>query len=118
MVLFLYEENMAELNVYQPWSAPVLHTALPDEILKELIQLTDIITKDEERESNNDQLVGEIGEEWTIDFILLTNISFKKYIVQLCWEYFKVLESHHLPQHVLHRLNNRVKKNRNYCIVV
>ena len=58
---------MPELKAYQPWSAPVLHTALPDEILKELIQLTDIILKDKDRESSNKKLVGEIEDEWEED---------------------------------------------------
>ena len=39
---------------------------------------------------------GEIEDEWEIDPILLTNISFKSYITQLCWEYFKVMSSQHI----------------------
>ena len=83
---------MPELNVYQPWSAPLIHTILPDEVIQELIQLTDVITEDKERVSRNKTLAGEIEDEWTIDSILLTNISFKKYIDQLCWQYLKILE--------------------------
>ena len=86
---------MSELNVYQPWSIPVLHTTLPDILLKELIQLTDLIEKDEERESVNDGLAGEIEDEWKIDPILLTNITFKDYIIQLSWEYFKITVSNY-----------------------
>ena len=81
---------MSDLNVYQPWSIPLLHTTLPDKLSKELIQLTDLIEKDEDRESVNDELAGEIEDEWKIDPILLTNISFKNYIIQLSWEYFKI----------------------------
>ena len=73
-------EIFEDLYVYQPWSIPLLHTTLPDKISKELIQLTDLIEKDEDRESVKDDLAGEIEDEWTIDSILLTNISFKKYI--------------------------------------
>ena len=86
---------MSKLNVYQPWSVPVLHTKLPDILLKELIQLTDLIEKDEERESVNDELAGEIEDEWKIDSILLTNISFKDYIIQLSREYFKIIVSNY-----------------------
>ena len=87
---------MSDLNVYQPWSAPVLHTTLPDKVTQELIQLTDIITKDKKyRESGNEKLAGEIEEEWAVDPILLTNISFKNCVEQLCWEYLKVLVSQH-----------------------
>ena len=91
---------MPELNVYQPWSAPILHTSLPDKIVQGLIQLTDLIAEDKERESANKNLVGEIEDEWEIDPILLTNISFKSYITQLCWEYFKVMSSQHITDNI------------------
>ena len=55
--------------------------------------MTDLITEDKERKSYNEYLAGEIEEEWKIDNVLLTNISFKDYISQLCWEYFKVFAS-------------------------
>ena len=85
---------MPELKIYQPWSAPVLHTTLPDILVQKLIQLTDLITEDNARESHNEYLAGEIEDEWIIEPVLLTNIfSFKDYISQLCWEYFKVFAS-------------------------
>ena len=81
---------MSEIKTYQPWSIPLLHTTLPDILLKELIQLTDLIEKDEDRKSMNERWEGQIlEEEWEIDPILLTNISFKDYIIQLSREYFK-----------------------------
>ena len=86
---------MNDLNVYQPWSVPLLHTTLSDRLLKGLIQLTDLIAKDEERESAKDELAGEIENEWKIDPILLTNISFKDYIIQLSREYFKITVSNY-----------------------
>jgi len=84
---------MSEIKTYQPWSIPLLHTTLPDILLDELIQLTDLIEKDKDRKSMNESLAGEIEEEWKIDPILLTNISFKDYIIQLSWEYFKITMS-------------------------
>ncbi len=84
---------MSDLYVYQPWSTPLLRTSLPDEVVQELIQLTDIIVKDDERESMNEGLAGEIEDEWVIDPILLTNISFKDFIDQLCGEYCKIFAS-------------------------
>ena len=84
---------MSKIYAYQPWSTPLLHTSLPDKIVQELIQLTDIIAEDEDHESQNKMLAGEIEDEWTIDPILLTNISFKNYISDLCWEYFKIFAS-------------------------
>ena len=84
-----------DLYVYQPWSVPLLHTSLPDKILKELIQLTDIIEKDEDRESWNDELAGEIENEWKIDSILLTNIKFTEYVIQYSWEYYEKLVSNY-----------------------
>ena len=86
---------MSDLNVYQPWSIPLLHTTLPDKLSKDLIQLTDLIEKDEDRESVKDELAGEIENEWKIDPILLTNISFKDYIIQLSREYFKITVSNY-----------------------
>ena len=84
---------MSKVYAYQPWSTPLLRTSLPDKIVQELIQLTDIIAEDEDHESQNKKLAGEIEDEWTIDPILLTNISFKNYISDLCWEYFKIFAS-------------------------
>ena len=81
------------IKAYQPWSAPILHTTLPDILLDELIKLTDLITEDKERKSYNEYLAGEIEEEWKIDNVLLTNISFKSYIIQLCWKYFNIISS-------------------------
>ena len=80
---------MPKLNVYQPWSVPLLHTSLSDKVIQELIQLTDLIVEDKERESMNKDLAGEIEDEWKIDPILLTNISFKDYIIQLSREYLR-----------------------------
>ena len=80
---------MSMIKVYQPWSTPVLHARLSDKLLDELIELTDLIAEDKERESANEHLAGEIEEEWKIDVVLLTNISFKDYVIQLCWEYLK-----------------------------
>ena len=84
---------MSEIKTYQPWSIPLLHTTLPDILLDELIKLTDLITEDKERKSYNEYLAGEIEEEWKIDNVLLTNISFKSYIIQLCWKYFNIISS-------------------------
>ncbi len=101
---------MPELKVYQSWSAPILHTLLPNIILQELIYLTDIITEDKEKQSHSNMLVGELEDEWTIDPVLLINISFKNYIKELCWEYFKIMLSQYpsnMPK--LPTLNNIMK---------
>ena len=95
---------MSEIKTYQPWSIPVLHTTLPDKLSKDLIQLTDLIEKDEDRESVKDELAGEIEDEWKIDTILLANISFKDYIIQLSREYFKITVSNY------HIVDNRIPR--------
>ena len=77
-----------ELNVYQPWSVPLLHTTLPDTLLKDLIQLTDLIENDENKEIVGDRLAGEIEEEYIIDSSLLTNIKFRDYALELSKKYF------------------------------
>ena len=82
---------MKGIKAYQPWSVPLLHTSLSDKVIQELIQLTDLIVEDKERESMNKDLAGEIEDEWKIDPILLTNIKFTEYVIQLSWEYFKIV---------------------------
>ena len=84
---------MKWIKAYQPWSVPLLHTSLSDKVIQELIQLTDLIVEDKERESMNKDLAGEIEDEWKIDPILLTNIKFTEYVIQLSWEYFKIVLS-------------------------
>ena len=96
---------MSKLNVYQPWSVPLLQTSLPDKVIQELIQLTDLITEDKERESMNKDLAGEIEDEWKIDPILLTNIKFTEYVIQLSWEYFKIVLSN------FQMVDNKIPKN-------
>ena len=91
--IMINNEIKQKINVYQPWSAPLLHTSLPDKLLQELIQLTDIITRDNEREPHGFGLAGEIEDEWTIDPILLINIKFKDYISRLCERYFSIMKS-------------------------
>ena len=75
---------MPELNVYQPWSAPLVHTILPDKIVQELIQLTNLITEDNDHESDGENLAGEIEDEWIIEPILLANISFINFADVIC----------------------------------
>ena len=64
------------IQTYQPWSTPLLHTKLPPEILNNLIQLTDEIAEDDNRESYNEQLAGEIENEWKIEPNRLNDIGF------------------------------------------
>ena len=83
---------MSDLNVYQPWSVPLLHTSLSDNFIQKLIQLTDVIAEDkEEQESIGSEVSGEIKDEWKIDPVLLTNIKFTDNIIRLGWEYFKIV---------------------------
>jgi hypothetical protein len=85
------------IQTYQPWSTPLLHTKLPPEILNNLIQLTDEIAEDDNRESYNEQLAGEIENEWKIEPNRLNDIGFTDYAIQLSWEYFnKVVSNYHI----------------------
>ena len=94
---------MSKFGIYQPWSAPVVHASLPDIILKDLLQLTDLISEDINHESSGNTLAGEIEDEWVIDPILLTNISFDNYIIQLCKKYREIIESQYPPPEVCGR---------------
>ena len=86
---------MNKINVYQPWSVPLLHTTLPNTLLKDLIELTDLIGEDSDRVNIGNSLAGELEEENEIDVALLTNIKFKDYILKLTHEYLKIVISNY-----------------------
>ena len=64
--------------------------SLPEEILSNLIELTDVITQDNEKQSKNNDLAGEIEDEWAIDVHLLSNIKFTPFLFQLIEEYIRL----------------------------
>jgi uncharacterized protein (TIGR02466 family) len=84
------EEN---IKVYQPWSAPLLHISLNPRPLRQLIRITDTISRDPNRISYNDKLAGEIENEWQIPTSTFNFHSFKSYIKSLSWKYFETLTS-------------------------
>ena len=75
------------MRFYQPWSAPILHDVLPETLLEVLIRITDSISEDKNKESYNDQLVGEIVNEWGISTSILEFDLFKDYIEKLTLKY-------------------------------
>ena len=76
-----------EIKFYQPWSAPILHSSLSEIQIKELLEITDFILKDENKKSLNNQLAGEIEDEWTIPTSIVELDSFKNYIDDLSLRY-------------------------------
>jgi len=79
-----------KLTIFQPWSEFVMKGSLPEEILSNLIELTDVITQDNEKQSKNNDLAGEIEDEWAIDVHLLSNIKFTPFLFQLIEEYIRL----------------------------
>jgi len=79
-----------KLSIFQPWSEFVMKGTLPKELLSNMIELTDIITQDNEKQSKNDDLAGEIEEEWAIDVPLLANVKFLPFVFQLIEEYIRL----------------------------
>ena len=75
------------MKFYQPWSAPILHSSLSEIQIKELLEITDSISKDENKESYNNQLAGEIENEWGISASIVELNSFKNYIDDLSLKY-------------------------------
>ena len=76
-----------KMKFYQPWSAPILHSSLSEIQIKELLEITDSISKDENKESYNNQLAGEIENEWGIPTSIVELDSFKNYIDDLSLRY-------------------------------
>jgi len=82
------------MKFYQPWSAPILHDVLPETLLEELLKITDSISEDNNKKSYNDQLAGEIVNEWGISTSILEFNSFKDYIDGLTLKYLASFASH------------------------
>ena len=76
-----------KMKFYQPWSAPILHSSLSEIQIKELLEITDSISKDGNKESYNNQLAGEIENEWGISASIVELNSFKNYIDDLSLKY-------------------------------
>ena len=87
-----------KLTVFQPWSEFVMKTVLPIELLSNLIELTDLISKDFEKKTLNDSLAGEIDEEWIIDPPLLKNIKFTSFLFDMIREYLRLIKIQSRPK--------------------
>ena len=87
--------GMDEIKFYQPWSAPILHSSLSEIQIKELLDITDSILKDENKKSYNNVLAGEIENEWIIPTSILELDSFKNYIDELSLRYLTSFASQH-----------------------
>jgi hypothetical protein len=61
------------LKMIQPWSVPVLHTKLPDEILQKMIEISDNVIDDEKSLSHGHNLAGQIETELLVDHEILKN---------------------------------------------
>ena len=60
-------------KMIQPWSVPVLHTTLPDEILQKMIEISDNVIDDEKSLSHGHNLAGQIETELLVDHEILKN---------------------------------------------
>jgi len=87
--------GMDKIKFYQPWSAPILHSSLSEIQIKELLDITDSILKDENKKSYNNVLAGEIENEWIIPTSILELDSFKNYIDELSLRYLTSFASQH-----------------------
>ena len=61
------------LKMIQPWSVPVMHTKLPDEILQKMIDISDLVIDDEKSLSHGHNLAGQIETELLVDHEILKN---------------------------------------------
>ena len=104
-----------KIKFYQPWSAPILHSSLSEIQIKELLEITDSILKDGNKKSYNNQLAGEIENEWGIPTSIVELDSFKNYIDDLSLKYLTSFasqchyEKDKIPPH-LARFAQRLQK--------
>ena len=104
-----------KIKFYQPWSAPILHSSLSEIQIKELLEITDSILKDGNKKSYNNQLAGEIENEWGIPTSIVELDSFKNYIDDLSLRYLTSFasqchyEKDKIPPH-LARFAQRLQK--------
>jgi uncharacterized protein (TIGR02466 family) len=77
------------LRMIQPWSVPVMHTKLPDEILQKMIEISDNVIDDEKSLSHGHNLAGQIETELLVDHEILKNDGvFEQYVIQQkCQQY-------------------------------
>jgi hypothetical protein len=104
-----------KIKFYQPWSAPILHSSLSEIQIKELLEITDSILKGRNKKSYNNQLAGEIENEWGIPTSIVELDSFKNYIDDLSLKYLTSFasqchyEKDKIPPH-LARFAQRLQK--------
>ena len=98
------------IDVYQPWSAPLIYTKLPDSLFNSLIEITDLISREKNPARAGHGLAGEIEKEFYIDTYLLDKIEFTKYIEKLTYAYTEIVKSqYHILQDNLDQTKIKMK---------
>ena len=75
------------LRMIQPWSVPVLHTKLPDEILQKMIDISDLVIDDEKSLSHGHNLAGQIETELLVDHEILKNVGVFEFFHDVIQQY-------------------------------
>ena len=75
------------LKMIQPWSVPVLHTKLPDEILQKMIDISDLVIDDEKSLSHGHNLAGQIETELLVDHEILKNAGVFEFFHDVIQQY-------------------------------
>ena len=75
------------LKMIQPWSVPVLHTKLPDEILQKMIDISDLVIDDEKSLSHGHNLAGQIETELLVDHEILKNVGVFEFFHDVIQQY-------------------------------
>lgn len=73
------------IELFQPWSTFVLKTKLPSIILEKLIKITDEIIENKESANRADEnLAGQIEDEFMIDLDIIKQEDLMEYLLKVC----------------------------------
>ena len=75
------------VQIFQPWSTPVLKTTLPPTILASMLEATDELLSDKSSEPMGTNLVGQIENERRIPLEALENIGAKGFLENMVREF-------------------------------
>jgi uncharacterized protein (TIGR02466 family) len=75
------------LHLIQPWSVPVLHTKLPDEILRKMIDISDSVIGDKKSLNHGKNLAGQIETELLVDHEILKSAGVFEFFHDVIQQY-------------------------------
>ena len=85
------------IHLLQPWAVPVIHSKLPPEILRTMIEISDDVIADKNSTSHGEYLAGQIDTELRVPHEKLNEVGVMNFFLDLCNHFVKVVKGQQYP---------------------